>query len=136
MPQSKSHRSDLSTKHSEPPGVSASSHISHSHRRYKLSRLPTPRHALLTGSRALIMRLGQTPVPETPVHDEAVPQPLPFNQDTSLPLSYILDEPPELSEVLIDSAEHMRGHILVCLHHEVINIFKFIYNLRFVFLRG
>ncbi|ORY96781.1 hypothetical protein BCR43DRAFT_439453 [Syncephalastrum racemosum] len=111
---------DLSAKHSEPPAVSTSSHISH--RRYKLSRLPTPRHALLTGSRALIMRLGQTP-------------PLPFNQDTSLPLSYILDEPPELSEVLIESAEHMRGHILVCLHHEVINIFKFIYNLRSPHLR-
>ncbi|KAI9247966.1 hypothetical protein BDA99DRAFT_564939 [Phascolomyces articulosus] len=94
---------------------------------YKLSRLPTPRHALLSGSRALITRLGQTPVNDE--EDDKVGSPEHI-EDISLPLSYILEEPVKLQDSMIDSTENMRGHILVCVHREVVNIFKFIYNLR------
>ena len=95
--------------------------------RYKLSRLPTPRHALLTGSRALITRLGQSPVNDD---DEDIGSP-DHIEDISLPLSYILEEKiGKLDDAIITSAENMRGHILVCVHREVVNIFKFIYNLR------
>ncbi|KAI9316872.1 hypothetical protein BX666DRAFT_2019343 [Dichotomocladium elegans] len=100
--------------------------------RYKLSRLPTPRHALLTGSRDLISRLGQSPIrprPSAEKLDDSDKQ----SDDVSLPLSYVLEEPPKLEEAVIDSAKGMRGHILVCVHREVINIFKFIYNLRCMF---
>lgn len=107
--------SSSSTTSSKPPA-----------RRYKLSRLPTPRHALMTGSRALITRLGQAPVLENDVEDNLAS----VVHDTQLPLSYILEEPAKLKDVVIDSTEGMRDHILVCLHREVIDIFKFIYNLR------
>lgn len=51
--------------------------------------------------------------------------------DVSLPLSYVLDEHvDDIQKVTIESAANMRGHILVCVHREVVNIFKFIYNLR------
>ncbi|KAI8145288.1 calcium-activated BK potassium channel alpha subunit-domain-containing protein [Fennellomyces sp. T-0311] len=99
--------------------------------RYKLSRLPTPRHALLTGSRELITRLGMSPVAD---HDDDGREnqvgPPDHIEDTSLPLSYILEAPVQLDDAIIDSTEGMRGHILVCVHREVVNIFKFIYNLR------
>ncbi|KAI7876619.1 hypothetical protein K492DRAFT_135059 [Lichtheimia hyalospora FSU 10163] len=99
--------------------------------RYKLSRLPTPRHALLTGSRALISRLGQSPVPhhQHTLDDDSSGSSL--MDDVSLPLSYVLNERVEdVKDVTIKSAANMRGHILVCVHREVVNIFKFIYNLR------
>ncbi|KAI7848773.1 hypothetical protein BDC45DRAFT_522289 [Circinella umbellata] len=95
--------------------------------RYKLSRLPTPRHALLTGSRALITRLGQSPVNDDDNDDIGSPDHI---EDISLPLSYILEKKVPLDDAIIESAENMRGHILVCVHREVVNIFKFIYNLR------
>lgn len=100
--------------------------------RYKLSRLPTPRHALLTGSRALISRLGQSPVPHHnhTLDDDSSGTSL--MDDVSLPLSYVLDEHvDDIQKVTIESAANMRGHILVCVHREVVNIFKFIYNLRY-----
>ena len=100
--------------------------------RYKLSRLPTPRHALLTGSRALISRLGQSPVPhhQHTLDDDSSGSSL--MDDVSLPLSYVLDERvDDIEDVTIESAANMRGHILVCVHREVVNIFKFIYNLRY-----
>ncbi|KAI8388327.1 uncharacterized protein BYT42DRAFT_559714 [Radiomyces spectabilis] len=84
---------------------------------YRISKLPSPRHALLTGSRTLIKRLGKDPLPDA-------------NQDTAVPLCYLLDKPAVLDDIVIQSTEGVENHILVCLHREVINIFKFIYNLR------
>lgn len=86
---------------------------------FSLSKLPTPRLALLTGSRKLISRLGQMPIPE---HTDS-------GVEVS-PVCYLLETPATLRELTIDSSEHLNGHILVCMHHKVSNIFKFIYNLR------
>ncbi|GAA5796488.1 hypothetical protein HPULCUR_001860 [Helicostylum pulchrum] len=86
---------------------------------FTLSRLPTPRLALLTGSRKLISRLGQMSALEQSEQEI----------DTS-PVCYLLDKPAIRKELILESTEFMSGHILVCMHHKVSNIFKFIYNLR------
>ncbi|KAI9470851.1 MAG: hypothetical protein EXX96DRAFT_643825 [Benjaminiella poitrasii] len=83
---------------------------------FELSQLPTPRLALLTGSRKLIIRLGQVTSTD--------------NEVGTIPMCYLLKKPTTLRELTIESAEGMSGHILVCMHHKVSNIFKFIYNLR------
>ncbi|KAI8052598.1 calcium-activated BK potassium channel alpha subunit-domain-containing protein [Gilbertella persicaria] len=85
---------------------------------FSVSKLPSRRHALLTGSRALITRIGKTSYEKEIV------------DDTSLPLCCLLEKPVKLEDVTIQSAEGMHNHILVCLHREVVNMFKFIYNLR------
>ncbi|KAF1802860.1 hypothetical protein FB192DRAFT_1447653 [Mucor lusitanicus] len=85
---------------------------------FGVSKLPSKRHALLTGSRALIKRIGKSSAPEK------------IEDDTSLPLCYLLDEPVQLDDVTIQDTDGMSNHVLVCLHREVINMFKFIYNLR------
>lgn len=90
---------------------------------FSLSKLPTPRLALLTGSRKLISRLGQMPIPEQ--HNDS-------GMEVS-PVCYLLETPATLRELTLDSSEHLNGHILVCMHHKVSNIFKFIYNLRYVY---
>ncbi|EPB88136.1 hypothetical protein HMPREF1544_05080 [Mucor circinelloides 1006PhL] len=98
---------------------SSSVHQSPRQQVFELSKLPTPRLALLTGSRKLISRLGQLPVINNPD----------VEMETS-PVCYLLNKSATLPELTINSAEHMNGHILVCMHHKVSNIFKFIYNLR------
>jgi hypothetical protein len=105
---------------------STRSHHSYQHliqppprQQFELSKLPTPRLALLTGSRKLISRLGQLPSPDSLDNDfEATP------------VCYLLKSPATLRELTLTSAEGMTGHILVCMHHKVSNIFKFIFNLR------
>ncbi|KAI7900826.1 uncharacterized protein BX663DRAFT_532207 [Cokeromyces recurvatus] len=87
---------------------------------FELSQLPTPRLALLTGSRKLISRIGQLSSVETTSEDDI----------GDIPTCYLLKKPATLRELTIESAEGMCGHILVCMHHKVSNIFKFIYNLR------
>lgn len=89
---------------------------------FTLSRLPTPRLALLTGSRKLISRLGQMSALEQSEQEI----------DTS-PVCYLLDKPAIREELILESTEFMSGHILVCMHHRVSNIFKFIYNLRYMY---
>ncbi|EIE78949.1 hypothetical protein RO3G_03654 [Rhizopus delemar RA 99-880] len=81
---------------------------------FKIATLPSKRHAILTGSRELIKRIGSGQ----------------DNHTTFLPLCYLLERPVQLEDITIDSARHMTNHILVCLHREVINMFKFIYKLR------
>ncbi|KAI9009305.1 hypothetical protein CLU79DRAFT_806279 [Phycomyces nitens] len=90
-----------------------------------ISRLPSSKHALLTGNRALVSRMGMT---NTTSDGQLV-------EDNSLPLCYLLQEPATLDDLVIDSADGMDGHILVCLHRRVINIFKFIYNLRSPYMK-
>ncbi|KAK4514602.1 uncharacterized protein ATC70_002201 [Mucor velutinosus] len=85
---------------------------------FGVSKLPSKRHALLTGSRALIKRIGKSSASEK------------LEDDTSLPLCYLLNEPVRLDDVTIQDTDGMNNHVLVCLHREVINMFKFIYNLR------
>lgn len=89
------------------------------YQRYRIRKLPSTRHALLTGSRTLIARLGQA-------YDEDQPN----TTEPSLPLCYLLDEPVLQKDVEIVSADGLHGHIVVCLQESVTNIFKFIYNLR------
>ena len=91
------------------------------HQIFELAKLPTPRLALLTGSRKLISRLGQLPTINNPN----------LEMDTS-PVCYLLTQSATLRELTINSAESMNGHILVCMHHKVSNIFKFIYYLRYI----
>lgn len=86
---------------------------------FELSKLPTPRLALLTGNRKLISRLGQMTSPSLDPED-----------GDETPYCYLLKQPMTLRELTIDSTEDMSGHILVCMHHKVSNIFKFIFNLR------
>ncbi|KAI9254039.1 calcium-activated BK potassium channel alpha subunit-domain-containing protein [Sporodiniella umbellata] len=88
---------------------------------YKVAKLSSKRHAILTGSRALIKRIGNRPPSQISTNEE---------NDTSLPLCYLLESPATLEEATITTAQDMHGHILVCLHREMINMFKFIYNLR------
>jgi hypothetical protein len=90
-----------------------------SHQVFSLSKLPTPRLALLTGSRKLISRLGQLSAPDQSDLDVEIS-----------PVCYLLDHPVDLPDLTLHSTEHLNGHILVCMHHKVSNIFKFIYNLR------
>ncbi|CEP14358.1 hypothetical protein [Parasitella parasitica] len=89
------------------------------HQTFELSKLPTPRLALLTGSRKLLTRLGQLPA----INSADV-------EFESSPVCYLLTKSATLQELTITSAQNMNGHILVCMHHKVSNIFKFIYNLR------
>jgi hypothetical protein len=107
--------SPLAAQFNQPPSSSSSTT---SQQQFSIAKLPSKRHALLTGSRALIKRIGKTP---SKLQDD---------NDTSLPLCYLLQNPVTLADITISSAEHMSGHILVCLHRQVINMFKFIYNLR------
>ncbi|KAI7863740.1 hypothetical protein BDF14DRAFT_1733553 [Spinellus fusiger] len=84
--------------------------------RYCVSQLPSAHHALLTGRRDLITQLGQASS---------------SSQKNTVPSQcYLLEEHAQLENVLIESTEGISNHILVCLHREVINIFKFIYNMR------
>ncbi|ORZ13209.1 hypothetical protein BCR42DRAFT_72769 [Absidia repens] len=103
--------------------MSSSSSRPHNHG-YRIVKLPSTRHALLTGSRTLIARLGQ-----------AYDQDQPKTAEPSLPLCYLLDHPVDLPDVVIESADGLHGHILVCLQEKVTNIFKFIYNLRSPYLK-
>ncbi|KAI8981503.1 hypothetical protein BDB01DRAFT_794345 [Pilobolus umbonatus] len=87
---------------------------------FHLTPLPLSGSVMLTGSRKLINRLGQATV---------------FNQDEvgseSSPLCYLLDEPwRRIDDITIDSTDYLSGHILVCMHQRVSNIYKFIYYLR------
>ncbi|KAI8332270.1 calcium-activated BK potassium channel alpha subunit-domain-containing protein [Chlamydoabsidia padenii] len=91
---------------------------------YRITKLPSTRHALLTGSRTLIAGLGQ-----------AYEQNQPNTLEPSLPLCYLLDQPVLRDDVMIESASGLKGHILVCLQERVTNIFKFIYNLRSPYLK-
>ncbi|KAI8068368.1 hypothetical protein BC940DRAFT_238176 [Gongronella butleri] len=112
---------------SRPPSLhikTAPSSLSYSHQ-YRISKLPSTRLALLTGSRTLIARLGQAYDPQQHTKITGI----------SLPLCYLLDKPVKLHDVVIDSAVGMSGHILVCLQQKVTNIFKFIYNLRSPYLQ-
>ncbi|CAO3628322.1 unnamed protein product [Cunninghamella echinulata] len=84
---------------------------------YRLSRLPTNRHGLLMGSRSLVAQLGKS---NTEIDTTSA----------FLPLCYLMDEPSQLETIVFDSVDHLDGHILVCLHNEVNNLFKFICNLR------
>ncbi|CAO3703026.1 unnamed protein product [Rhizopus stolonifer] len=88
---------------------------------YRVAKLPSQGHAILTGSRSLIKRIGKRSPSQSSVNEE---------NDTSLPLCYLLKTPVNLKQITIESAQEMTGHILVCLHREMINMFKFIYNLR------
>jgi hypothetical protein len=97
---------------------SISSHSSKSHH-FRLATLPSTRMAHLTGSRKLISRLGQSTSLE------------PSDTDIeSTPVCYLLDEPEPLENLKITDTEDMKNHIVVCVHHEITNIFKFVYNLR------
>lgn len=109
-----------STSNESTRSRSSSVHQPLRHQHFELAKLPTPRLALLTGSRKLISRLGQLPTISNPdVETEASP------------VCYLLTQSATLRELTINSAESMNGHILVCMHHKVSNIFKFIYNLRY-----
>ncbi|CAO3675660.1 unnamed protein product [Rhizopus microsporus] len=88
---------------------------------FTIAKLPSNRHAILTGSRALIKRIGTRAPSAVSMNEET---------DTSVPLCYSLVEPLQLEDITLESAQGMSGHILVCLHREAINMFKFIYNLR------
>ncbi|KAI7878308.1 hypothetical protein K492DRAFT_132936 [Lichtheimia hyalospora FSU 10163] len=79
-----------------------------SRQRYKLSRLPSSSHSLLSG----ISVGGTFPIKLLPL------------------MCHLLDKPAKLKDITIHKASGMRGHILVCMQQEFINIFKFIYNLR------
>lgn len=81
---------------------------------YQLSKLPSSRHEFLNSGRFLAAKLGGDP----------------SNVATKLPLCYLLETPIKLIDAVFSSVDHLAGHILVCLHHEVKNVFKLIYNLR------
>ncbi|KAL0097216.1 calcium-activated BK potassium channel alpha subunit-domain-containing protein [Phycomyces blakesleeanus] len=117
------HSSSTETMVSHHSRVSSTSHPVQQN--FCISRLPSSKHALLTGNRALVSRLGTT----NTISDEQLVE------DNSLPLCYLLEEPATLDDLVIKSADGMDGHILVCLHRRVINIFKFIYNLRSPYMR-
>jgi hypothetical protein len=42
----------------------------------------------------------------------------------------MLETAAKFEDMLISNAEHMRAHIVVCLHREMPNLFRFIQNLR------
>ncbi|KAI7905603.1 uncharacterized protein BX663DRAFT_500307 [Cokeromyces recurvatus] len=97
---------------------------------FSIAKLPSKRHALLTGSRELIKRIGQQQSIENSNNNNSNNKTI-QNHDTSVPFCYLLNKPiARLKEITILSTEGMKNHILVCLHREMINMFKFIYNLR------
>lgn len=108
-----------------------------SKQRYQLSRLPSTTHSLLSG----ISVGGTFPIKLSQPHDpqavKAEDQGDDEEDDIDLPLAnklplmcHLLDRPANLKDITIHKASGMRGHILVCMQQEFINIFKFIYNLR------
>lgn len=106
--------------------------------RYQLSRLPSSTHSLLSG----ISVGGTFPIKlSQPNNSEAINAKMDDDDDDDsdidLPLAnkiplmcHLLDKPANLKDITIQKASGMRGHILVCMQQEFINIFKFIYNLR------
>lgn len=106
--------------------------------RYQLSRLPSSTHSLLSG----ISVGGTFPIKLSQPNDsEAINAKMDHDDDDDsdidLPLAnkiplmcHLLDKPANLKDITIHKASGMRGHILVCMQQEFINIFKFIYNLR------
>jgi hypothetical protein len=103
------------------PSLSTNTTISHTSvygqdQTFSIAKLPPQRHALLTGSRALIKRLGK----KDPDEDDT----------QGSPFCYLLTKPILLENVTIAETDDLSGHIVVCLHREVINVFKFIYSLR------
>ncbi|KAI9281997.1 hypothetical protein BY458DRAFT_498627 [Sporodiniella umbellata] len=86
---------------------------------FRLAKLPTPRMALLTGNRRIVRHLDELPLLE--FHD--------IEHEVS-PVCYLLHEQKDLSGMTIENAENMSGHVVVCMHQKVSNIFKFIFNLR------
>lgn len=97
---------------------------------FSVSKLPSKKHALLIGSRDLIKRIGRRKSSSFYLENN--------DQDTSLllPLCYLLHQPVKLEDVTIQSTEGITQHVLVCLHREVINLFKFIYNLRSIHIKA
>ncbi|KAG1469463.1 hypothetical protein G6F56_003245 [Rhizopus delemar] len=87
--------------------------------KFQLLKLPTPRMALLTGNRRIVRHLDE--LPSLDHHD--------IDHEIS-PMCYLLEEPADLDSMTIESAENLSGHIVVCMHQKVSNIFKFIFNLR------
>lgn len=108
-----------------------------SRQRYQLSRLPSSSHSLLSG----ISVGGTFPIKLSQPHDSPAAKTEDHgdddDDDTDLPLPnklplmcHLLEKPANLKDITIHKASGMRGHILVCMQQEFINIFKFIYNLR------
>ncbi|KAG2175968.1 hypothetical protein INT44_000446 [Umbelopsis vinacea] len=50
--------------------------------------------------------------------------------DSQILSCYMLETPSRFEDMLISNAENMRSHVVVCLHREVPNLFRFIQNLR------
>ncbi|KAI8141267.1 calcium-activated BK potassium channel alpha subunit-domain-containing protein [Fennellomyces sp. T-0311] len=134
-----------------PPSPSSSSLPSSppTKRRYQITRLPSSSHSLLIGISGGGAALNMSKLSSGRCNandcDEDEDDDGRCNDDdddmsiaqseTSSLKCYLLDEPAERDDVIIQSAAGMRNHVIVCMHEEFINLFKFIYNLRSPHLR-
>ncbi|KAI8884052.1 voltage-gated potassium channel [Backusella circina FSU 941] len=87
-----------------------------------ITKLPSKSYSLLAGNRSLIKNSGKFLMSEE-------------LEKSFIPSCYLLDETASLDDITIDSVDEMEDHIVVCLHKELVNIFKFIYNLRSSIIR-
>lgn len=85
-----------------------------------ITKLPSKSYSLLAGNRSLIKSSGKFPMPD---------------EKSFIPSCYLLDDAASLDDVTIDQVDEMEDHIVVCLHKELVNIFKLVYNLRSSIIR-
>ncbi|KAJ2960839.1 hypothetical protein NQZ79_g3832 [Umbelopsis isabellina] len=86
---------------------------------YRVSKLVSRKHALLTCKRLSTISFESDALSGSSAVSE--------NRTTSC---YMLETPAKFEDMLISNAEHMRSHVVVCLHREMPNLFRFIQNLR------
>ncbi|CAM0140386.1 unnamed protein product [Umbelopsis sp. WA50703] len=107
----------LSSTNSSQPGSSVAELTKNQN--YRVSKLVSRKHALLTCKRLSTISFESDALSGSSAVSE--------NRTTSC---YMLETAAKFEDMLISNAEHMRAHIVVCLHREMPNLFRFIQNLR------
>jgi hypothetical protein len=86
---------------------------------FRVSKLNSRKHALLTCKRLSAISFESDAQSGSSALSES-----------QVLTCYMLETPAKFEEMLIHNAEHMRSHVVVCLHREMPNLFRFIQNLR------
>jgi hypothetical protein len=86
---------------------------------FRVGKLTSRKHSLLTCKRLSSIAF------ETDAQSGSSAMP-----DSQTLSCYMLETPSRFEDMLISNAENMRSHVVVCLHREVPNLFRFIQNLR------
>lgn len=101
------------------PSTPSTSTESMKKQNFRVGKLTSRKHSLLTCKRLSSIAF------ETDAQSGSSAMP-----DSQTLSCYMLETPSRFEDMLISNAENMRSHVVVCLHREVPNLFRFIQNLR------